>query len=96
MPEVTVALSEKATKYGTGCNGLDALIYVDLKDAFLEANSLMPDTAELKHQGWRSVSLFFSPYGATLFAGVHAPDFLQSSAGSPSMKWASIDTLFEP
>jgi hypothetical protein len=96
VPEVTEALSEKAAKYGTGCSGLDALIYVDLKDAFLESNSPIPDTAELKHQGWRSVSLLFSPYGVTLFAGCHAPTFLQDAAGSPSMKWANIDTLFEP
>ncbi|MCE9549411.1 MAG: DUF1780 domain-containing protein [Betaproteobacteria bacterium] len=96
VPEVTEALSEKAAKYSTGCSGLDALIYVDLRDAFLEANSPMPDTAELEHQGWRSVSLFFSPYGATLFAGGHAPSFLRDAARSPSMKWANIGTLFEP
>jgi Putative endonuclease, protein of unknown function (DUF1780) len=96
VPEVTEALSEKAAKYGTGCSGLDALIYVDLKDAFLEANSRIPDTTALKSQGWRSVSIFFSPYGATLLAGGHAPCFLQDAAGSPSMKWANIDTLFEP
>lgn len=96
VPEVTEALSEKAARYGIGCSRLDALIYVDLEDAFLEANSHISDVAELEQQGWRSVSLFFSPYGVTLFAGGHAPSFLQDAAGRSSMKWANIDTMFEP
>lgn len=95
VPEVAAALSEKATKYGTGCKDLDALIYVDLKDTFLEANSLVPSTAELEHQRWRSVPLLFSPYGVVLVARTDAPAFLRGASGKTSMKWEDIDTLFE-
>jgi Putative endonuclease, protein of unknown function (DUF1780) len=96
VTEVTEVLSVKAAKYGAGCNGLDALIYVDFKNVFLEAISPIPDTVKLKHQGWRSVSFFFSPYGTTLFARGNAPSFLKDAEGSPSMKWVNINTLFEP
>ena len=95
VPEVTAALSEKALKYGAGCKDLDALIYVDLKDAFLEANPFVPSVANLERQGWRSVSLLFSPYAVVLLATGGAPAFLFSALGTTSMKWEEIDTLFE-
>jgi hypothetical protein len=95
VPEVTTALSEKATKYGAGCKDLDALIYVDLPDTFLEANSSFPGSAELQHQGWRSVSLLYSPYGVVVLVKKDAPAFLRDAAGKTHMKWANIDTLFE-
>lgn len=95
MPEVASALSEKATKYGAGCKDIDALIYADLQDTFLEANSPLPNTAQLQHQGWRSVSLLFSPYGVVLLAKEDAPSFLRGAVGMAHMKWANIDTLFE-
>jgi hypothetical protein len=38
LPDVTAALSEKAVRYGAGCKALDALVYIDLEDTFLEAN----------------------------------------------------------
>ena len=95
LPEVATALAEKAAKYGAGCKGLDALMYVDLQDIYLEANSVAVNTAELQHQGWRSVSLFFAPYGFVLFANDHAPAFLRNVAGRAQMKWANTQTLFE-
>jgi hypothetical protein len=93
--EVDAELSEKATKYGAGCKGLDALVYVDLEGMFLKANSPVTNTHELERQGWRSVSLLFSPYGVVLFAAIDAPIFLQNARGKAFMKWVSIDTLFE-
>jgi putative endonuclease (uncharacterized protein DUF1780) len=69
--------SEKAAKYGAACNDLDAQMYVNLSDKFLDANSTVPDTTKLEQQGWRSVSLLFSPYGAVLFAKSDAPSFLR-------------------
>jgi hypothetical protein len=95
VPEVTAALFAKATKYGTGCKDLDALVYVDLNDMFLEARSPAPNMTELEHQGWRSVSLFFSPYGVVLSARNDAPAFLRCEAGMTRMNWANIYTLFE-
>jgi hypothetical protein len=95
VPEVAAALSEKATKYGAGCKTLDALVYIDLEDTFLNAISPMPDTAELEHQGWRSVSLLFSPYAVVLFAGKDASVHLRYAVGAPQNKWANIETLFD-
>jgi len=88
VPEVTAALSEKATKYGVGCKDLDALIYVDLPDTFLDPNSPFPDSAELQRQGWRSVSLLYSPYSVVVFAKRDAPVFLRDAAEKMHMvRW---------
>jgi len=95
MPELAAALSGKATRYGVGCKDLDALIYVDLTDTFLEAGSAVPDTTELESQGWRSVSLLLTPYAVVLFARNGAPSFLRDAAGETHMKWVDMDTLFE-
>jgi hypothetical protein len=95
VPEVTAALSEKAIKYGAGCKALDALVYIDLEDIFLDADSRMPDTAELEHQGWRSVSLLFSPYAVVLLAGKNASVHLRYAVGATQKKWANIETLFD-
>ena len=95
VPEIVVALSKKTKKYGAGCNGLDALINVDLEDTFLEANSSVPNNTDLERQGWRSVSLLFPPYSVVLFTGNEAPCFLRGATGKAHMKWADIGKLFE-
>lgn len=95
MSEVTAALSGKAAKYGAGCTELDALVYVNLKDTFLKADSPAPNTEALQGQGWRSVSLLFPPYGVVLFAKVDAPSFLLNAAGTTSMEWVNPDGLFD-
>jgi hypothetical protein len=95
VPEVTTALAEKAAKYGTGCKDLDALVYVDLSDTYLEANSSLTDTAQLQSQRWRSVSLLFVPYGVVLLADVRAPAFLRAAGKEAHMRWPNMDTLFE-
>jgi hypothetical protein len=95
VPEVTAELTEKAQKYGVGCADLDALMYVDIPDTFLEAHSAVPETAQLQDQGWRSVSVLFVPYGIVLFANHRAPAFLRAATGRTHMQWQSIDTLFE-
>ena len=94
IPEVNAALSKKAKKYGVGCKNLDALIYVDLENKFLAPDSSVSNVESLKSQGWRSVSLLFSPYSVVLFAKPEAPDFLQAEAGQCHQKWSCIDTLF--
>jgi len=99
VPELEITLSAKAQKYKRnykdGCTEIDALIYVDLKDRFLAVNSRMPDLEGLKSQGWRSVSLLFSPFGVVLFTGPTAPEFLRGIPPGPHMEWQDIDTLFE-
>ncbi len=95
LPDVTAALSGKAVRYGDGCKALNALVRIDLQDTFLEASSPMPDIAELEQQGWRSVSLLFSPYAVVLFAGKNASVHLRQAVGTTRNKWANMDTLFD-
>ena len=96
VPEVVEALSNKAAKYGAGCKDIDALVYVDLDKVFLEPNSPVPNTVELQCQGWRSVSLLFSPYGVVLFASSKAPLFLRATSGKQCMEFKNISGLFDP
>ncbi len=95
VPEIVDALSEKAQKYGTGCNDIDALVYVNLGNRFLAPNSDMPNLDELRSQGWRSVSVVFPPYGVILFARSAAPDFLSTLKPGQYIGWRDIDSLFE-
>ena len=95
VPKVVDALSEKAQKYGTGCNNIDALVYVNLGDQFLAADSDVPNLDKLQSQRWRSVSIVFPPYGVILFAATTAPDFLTALAPGQYMDWQNIDSLFE-
>lgn len=95
VPKIDDALSEKAQKYGTGCNGIDALVYVNLGNHFLAADSDVPHLDKLKSHGWRSVSILFPPYGIILFAGSMAPDFLTALVPGQYMSWNDIDSLFE-
>jgi hypothetical protein len=93
--ELTKALQEKAAKYGSGCQGLDALVYVNLEGQHLDAKSLLPDMSQSKKQGWRSVSILFTPYSLVLFAKTTAPEFLQKHSGQVLSEWEQWDTLFE-
>ena len=95
VPHIVDALSEKAQRYGTGCNDIDALVYVNLMNRFLAADSDVPNLDTLQSQGWRSGSILFSPYGVILFAVPTAPDFLTALAPGQYMAWQDIDSLFE-
>ncbi len=95
VPKIVEALSEKSQKYGTECKDIDALVYVNLRNQYLEAHSDIPPLDELKWQGWRSVALLFSPYGVILFAEPTAPDFLTAKEPGKYKKWEDIGSLFE-
>lgn len=72
-------LAEKLSRYGKQvCSGLDALVYVNLRNSFLDAASEVPDLSDLKEQGWRSVSLLIPPHGHVLYAADSAPNFLRN------------------
>lgn len=96
IPEITMALSKKAKKYGVACQDLDMLIYLDLRKRFLAEEAAVPNVASLKAQGWRSVSLLFPPYGVVLFVKLEAPDFLKAAEAKLHAKWSDMDTLFHP
>jgi len=93
--EVKNALTEKCQKYGRGCNDLDALVYVNLSDTYLNASSNFPDLSDLRAQGWRSVSVLFAPYSLVLCATGSAPSFLRASEGCSLARWDDLDRLFQ-
>ena len=99
VPELELVLSAKAQKYKRNykdwCNNIDALVYVDLKDTYLAVDSRMLGLDRLKSQGWRSVSLLFSPFGVEFWTSSTAPEFLRAILPGPHMEWKDIDTLFE-
>ncbi|MHC4120660.1 MAG: DUF1780 domain-containing protein [Planctomycetota bacterium] len=95
VPEISGALLGKAQKYGLGCNDIDALVYVDLKDRHLEQSSEMQNLGPMISQGWRSVSFLFPPFGVVLFANSAAPEFLRDAASRPHARWEDVHTLFE-
>jgi hypothetical protein len=95
LPEIVEALTEKAQKYGAGCNAIDALVYVNIEDRYLSADSYMPMLDDLKSQKWRSASFLFPPYGVILYANPDAPDFLNKLKPGQYEEWHDIFTLFE-
>lgn len=95
VPDVVAALTDKANKYGDGCRNLDVLVYVNLQEKYLMANSPAPRVEQLKVQGWRSVVLLFPPYGVVLFANAGAPDFLAAKPPGQFAEWQDIESLFD-
>jgi hypothetical protein len=95
VPDIGVALSKKALKYGAECNNSDALVYVNLRDRHSITDSSWPTLHDLKDQGWRSVSLLFPPYAVILFAKPECPEFLKALRPGQYRKWENEGTLFE-
>jgi hypothetical protein len=95
VSELTKALHEKAVKYGTGCRDLDALVYVNLENRYLDAKSVIPDLTGLASQGWRSISVLFPPYSVVLFAESSAPSFIRTVSGGAVAQCDDLNTLFD-
>jgi hypothetical protein len=97
---VTDALATKARHYGRGtCAALDALVYIDLRNSHLwppEPRDLSGISADLRQQGWRSVSMLSLPYGAVVAATASAPDLLASKLDLVLSEWPGPDGWFEP
>ena len=81
LPHVTAALAAHAAWYGARCIGLDALVLVDECQCVLAPPALVPGVASLPWQGWRSVSVWWPPYGLVLYATSGAPAFLRLGTG---------------
>jgi len=81
LPHVTAALAAHAAWYGARCIGLDALVLVDKCQHVLAPPALVPGVASLPRQGWRSVSVWWPPYGLVLYATSGAPAFLRLGTG---------------
>jgi Putative endonuclease, protein of unknown function (DUF1780) len=96
---VAEALTEKSRRYGPRvCGTLDAVTYFDVGNSHLYTTEPQdaPDAfAELRRQGWRSVSMLALPYGVVLTASTEAPDFLRARPGSALKEWPGPDGWFE-
>ena len=93
---ITTALSKKASRYGkVGCSALDALVYVNLQNRFLDPNSNIVNFDSLIAQGWRSVSFVSPPYSHVIYANDSAPDFLKSKEGVTKQEWSDADTFYK-
>jgi hypothetical protein len=77
LPYVTAVLAPHAAWYGARCTGLDALVCVDACPCVLAPPAPGTGGAALPRQGWRSVSVWWPPYGLVLYAASHAPAFLR-------------------
>jgi len=95
VSELTKALHEKAVKYGTGCRDLDALVYVNLENRYLDAKSAIPALTRLTSHGWRSISVLFPPYSVVPFADSTAPSFIRTASGLAFSKCHDLDNLFD-
>jgi hypothetical protein len=92
---VTAALSKKASRYGKqGCSHLDALVYINLQNRFLDPTTGITAFDSLITQGWRSVSFVTSAYSHVIFAQDTASDFLKLNTGAAKQKWNNPFTLF--
>jgi hypothetical protein len=96
---VAEALTEKSRGYGPRlCGTLDAVAYVNLGGSHLypaEAGGASDAVAELRRQGWRSVSMLSLPYDVVLTANASAPNFLRDRLGSVRSEWPGPDGWFE-
>lgn len=93
---ITADLAQKASHYGSRmCSGLDALVYVNLRERHLDPESRAEVPAGLRSQGWRSVCFIFPPYSGVLLAAPEAPNFLRECERSTRQEWQNADTLFE-
>jgi hypothetical protein len=81
LPHVTAVLAAHAAWYGSRCIGLDALVFVDEHQDGLALPALASGGPTLPRQGWRSVSVWWPPYGLVLYATSGAPAFLRAGTG---------------
>jgi len=96
---VADALTEKSRRYGPRiCGTLDAVAYLDLGGSHLyppKPQGAPEALAELRGQGWRSVSILALPYGVVLTANAEAPEFLRARLGTARSEWPGPDGWFE-
>ena len=89
-------LKEKAARYGRAqCAQLDALVYINLRQRTLDANSVFPSVSDLCSQGWRSVSFVMPMYARVVCAEDSAPDFLRRFMAETRCDCKNPPTLFD-
>lgn len=93
---IAAALADKAKRYDPATRAsLDALVYVNIRQKHLAADSGVDVPLRLRSQGWRSVSFVYPPHSGVLLATEAAPRFLRDCEGTLKAEWQELDTLFE-
>jgi hypothetical protein len=72
-------------------DGIDALVYVNRTDVFLDVESAVPDAGDLVQSKWRSVSMLCLPRVLVLCAKISAPSFLRDARGVPREAHGSFE-----
>jgi len=80
----------------TAHSDIDALVYINLGQTFLNVDSPRPDFWDVAVLGWRSVSAVYLPYALVMHAGENAPAFLRNAVGLARNAWMEPDGWFEP
>lgn len=75
---------------------IDALVYVNLGQTFLDMGSSAPNFSDAVPLGWRSVSAVYLPYAVIMYAAEDAPEFLRNAVGLARNAWRNPDGWFEP
>lgn len=87
---VMSALAPKEARYSPNDRSrLDALVYINLRNAAIaEQFEKMPVTP-LQLDGWRSVSVLVGQHALVLAAREDAPFFLRAAVGQPAKVWST-------
>lgn len=75
---------------------IDALVYVNLGQTFLDVGSEVPDFSDTAALGWRSVAAVYLPYAVVMYAADDAPEFLRNAVGLARSAWTKPYGWFEP
>ncbi len=92
---VVSALRKKAARYGkTGCRTYDVLVYLNRKWLTPLDGSPPPsanDLQQLVEDGWRSVSVLWTPRAVVLHVSADAPTWLRAAVGQVRSEWVGDD-----
>jgi len=94
-------LNEKFCALGglSGCRGIDALVYVNLRHRHLwpaEFDAKSVGLSRVRSQGWRSVSVLMLPYGVVFFSREDGPEFIRTIQGEIRLDPNRTDHWFDP
>ncbi|MBY3155435.1 DUF1780 family protein [Rhizobium laguerreae] len=79
--------NSKADHYGQSCNGVDLLIYLNLKRRHVYPPEPFPPFPESARLCWRSVSVVMEHFAIVLWTAADAPSFLVQRMGK-GMIWS--------
>jgi hypothetical protein len=92
--EVIELVAERLS-HKTAHADIDALVYINLGQTFLDPKSEAPNFSKVAALGWRSVSAVYLPYALVMYATEIAPAFLRKAVRSACNVWPNPEGWFE-